>query len=294
MERWRRTPFKLSAALAGIGILVLVALAVAAGVGQAQQGPDDLKAPEGDPGLDVLACYEITTDIAPQPPLKARMVTDNYGGDIVNIFGSRSPFFCESAVKIRVGDTATLPYGKLGGFVFQCFDVLNGANPDDDLSLVTHNFGTEPVIVGQAVHMCESARKVLGGDELGRPGRMAMHCFAVEPVPDANGDLPQHGAVSLTTDNFGPRVVDLGNTRLLCEEASKHTGDPTKPDVGRPTGRVWQCIDAVEREPSALNPSVELTTSNFGVVEVGAGEMVLMCERARKVYSLSFTPVDRP
>jgi hypothetical protein len=291
MEDWTWTPHKLAGGLAIIGLLVIAILAVAPGGSQAQQGPDDLKAPEADPGLDVLACYVITSGISAQPPLNARMVTDNYGGDVVNIFGSRSPFFCESAVKNRIGDTATLPFGKLGNFVFQCFDVERGANPDDDLSLVTHNFGTEPVIVGQAIQMCESAQKVFGGDKLGRPGRMALHCFAVEPVPDADGAIPVHGAVSLTTDNFGPRVVELGDTSLMCEEASKHSADPNKPDVGRPTGRVWQCIDANERDPAQINPSVKLTTSNFGEVEVGAGRLVMMCEKAKKVYSLTFTPV---
>jgi hypothetical protein len=77
----------------------------------------------------------------------------------------------------------------------------------------------------------------------------------------------------------------------MCEEASKHTADPNRPNIGRPTGRVWRCIDAVERDPSAINPSVELTTSNFGVAVVGAGDLVLMCERAKKVYSLEATPV---
>ena len=294
MKPWTGAHFGLSAGLAGIGILVLVALAVAASVSQAQVGPDDLKAPEGDPGLDVLACYEIEVlTPVPPPPLRARLVTDNFGGDVVNIFGNRSPLFCESAVKTSTGDAAVLPYGKLGDFVFQCFEIEQGANPDDELSLLTHNFGTEPVTVGRADQMCESARKqhFSGIAPLGHPGRMAMHCFAVEPVRDDAGNLPNHGQVELTTKNFGTEVASLGPTTHLCEEAAKHTADPDKPDVGKPTGRVWQCIQASPDPVEAHGNIIGLTTSNFGPMGVVVGSLIIMCEKAKKVYSLSATPV---
>jgi hypothetical protein len=281
--------------------MVAGVLVVATAVTQAQappRGPDDLKAPKGDPGLDVLACYEIINEQADEQPLKARMVTDNFGGDVVNILGHSSPFFCESALKVNLDADPIQSLGQPGRWLWQCFDVERGANPDDDLSLVTANFGTEPVTVGTAVQMCESAHKrhvtAAGGViEVGREGAMALHCFSL--TTPLGEEPPERGpnGVELTTVNFGLQLVNIGQTTLLCEEASKHTADPRKRDIGKPTGRVWQCFSIGNGGPPDPEPaSVTLTTTNFGTMEVEVGDLFMMCERARKVYSLSATPVD--
>ena len=291
MHKWTRTPRWL---FAGIGISAVLGLAVAlaSGVSQAQVGPDDLKAPEGEPGLDVLACFAIENGETSPPPLMAVMTTDNFGSDVVRI--ADSPFFCESAVKTqhfgRDRDPAALPHGKLGGFVFQCFGVRNGANPDDLVRLISHNFDAEFVNIGPAEHMCETAHKTHGAVEFGRPGRMALHCFTVQQLA-FEGIFPVHGNVELLTSNFGASLVQLGDTTILCEEASKQTGSPQN-DIGRPTGRAWQCIEVVD-EIIPEDPdrgAIDLETSNFGeMTELPVGALVMMCERAKKEFPITVT-----
>ena len=223
MHKWTRTPRRLFAGIAVVAVLGL-AVAVATGVSQAQVGPDDLKAPEGEPGLDVLACFAIENGETSPPPLMAVMTTENFGSDVVRI--ADSPFFCESAVKTQHfggdRDPATLPHGKLGGFVFQCFGVRNGANPDDLVRLISHNFEAEFVNIGPAEHMCETARKTHGAVEFGRPGRMALHCYSVQQLADLDGTFPVHGNVELLTSNFGEMTeLPVGALVMMCERAKK-------------------------------------------------------------------------
>jgi hypothetical protein len=42
--------------------------------------------------------------------------------------------------------------------------------------------------------------------------------------------------------------------------------------------------------------AVNLETANFGSIDVTVGDLVLMCERAKKthLYTITVTPVDEP
>jgi hypothetical protein len=252
-------------------------------------------APPVPPGLDIGAnligraplvteCFLIEEGENPNEPV--RLVTDNFGGDVVTVING--VFMCEGARKQRVGTAATLPLGSPGRFVFECFRLLDGANPADPVTLRTHNFGDHRVKVSEAVAMCESARKqhtLADGTvvNIGIPHLAVWECYRIE------ADRTTDAVVTLETRNFGVDTVRTGRPVLMCEEARKHTADPTKRDIGHASGIVWECF-LLEHEIERAE-AVTLTTYNFGADEVRVREPFLMCERARKLISLQFFPV---
>jgi len=279
----------------GLFLLAAIAVALAAGILVMRGGEHVSSAPPVPPDADIAAralgraplvveCSLLAEGATPDE--NVRLVTNNFGGDVVNVQGAF--IMCEGAKKQRLDNTAAAPFGAPGRFVYECYRLLNGANPDDPFTLRTANFGDDRVVVGQAVVMCEGAQKVHTTatglvTTTGTAGHDAWECYLI--ASNQTHEVP----VALTTANFGTDRGLVLRPILMCEDAQKHSADPAQPDVGHPSGLVWECFllrsDVQRAEP------VSLTTQNFGKDDVIVENPLLMCERARKIPTLTFVPV---
>ena len=230
------------------------------------------------------------------------LVTKNFGTDEVEV--SEPVVMCEGAQKQRQDAAGEPPFGFPGQFVYECYNINHGANPNEPVRLHTLNFADHFVTVGPAVVMCEGAKKVHVTSSgltfrTGTAGHDVWECFWIFDF-----SIDQQVPVSLTTANFGTDTGVVSHQYLLCEEARKiagqpHPGDIGQRDIGHASGLVWECL-LFEAEVTRHEP-VSLETSNFGVDDVVVGQPALMCERASKhsvvpviTPTLTWTPTVTP
>lgn len=238
---------------------------------------------------EILQCYNLEEgDLQSE---RAVLTTENFGRDAVGI--TRASMMCEQAQKLHPAiskegrETVT---GSMGPHIAECYRLVGGADPDDQVSLYTRNFGEDRVVVRQAVMMCEGARKVhlsQAGDKtrpIGTPGDHVMVCYQIR-----EGDNPQ-ATVVLENRNFGKDKVIVGPAVMMCEEANKRTHN-NREGVGRPTGFVWECFGL--REGDDPQAKVVLETKNFGEDRVVVRHSRMMCEQAKKDHFSSLDPVDQ-
>lgn len=236
---------------------------------------------------DVLLCYNL--DEGDLQAERALLTTDNFGRDAVGI--TQASLMCEQSRKFHPSSTddgQETVTGTLGAHVFECYQLVGGADPDDLIGLRTRNFGNDRVVVRKASMMCEGARKdhyTQANEEpksFGSPGNHVLMCYGIR-----GGNNPQ-AAVVLENHNFGKDKVIVGPAVIMCEEANKRTHDNGE-GVGRPTGFVWECFAL--REGDDPDATVVLETKNFGEDKVLVRNARMMCERARKNHLASLVPV---
>jgi hypothetical protein len=236
---------------------------------------------------DVLLCYNL--DDGDLQAERALLTTENFGRDAVGITQAR--MMCEQSQKFHpstAGDGQGTVTGTLGEHVFECYQLVGGADPDDLVGLRTSNFGDDRVVVRKASMMCEGARKdhftQADGEpkSFGTPGEHVLMCYQIR-----GGNNPQ-ATVVLENRNFGKDKVIVGPAVRMCEEANKRTHD-NGDGVGRPTGFVWECFAL--REGDDPKATVVLDTKNFGEDKVMVRNARMMCERARKNHQASLDPV---
>jgi len=176
------------------------------------------------------------------------------------------------------GDLVAPSFGR-APLIVECYELVDGATPDEVVQLETRNFGRDRVQVGTAIAFCEGARKIPVGLDpiipLGEPGRFVFECFLLE-----HGDNPAD-PVQLRTVNFGEEDVIVGQAEIMCESARKdHTlADGTTASLGDPGRAAWECFHI---EGTDRITEVELITRNFGTDLVTVADPAFMCEEARK------------
>jgi hypothetical protein len=189
--------------------------------------------------------------------------------------------------QLHLGDQPN-PFEPVATRVLECFQVQRGADPDDPYALVTKNFGTDKVLVRQAVHLCEGAvkSKVQNPAASGlivEPPNVVWECFKLQ-----EGDTPNK-QFRLFTNNFGETPTLVRRAVELCEDALKIRVDATgtTTTVGHPTGRVYECyrIDA-----KAQGGAFWLATKNFGSHPARLRHPNLICEAATKIPLEQFPP----
>ncbi len=156
----------------------------------------------------VLQCFRLQN--GQDPDDLAVLVTQNFGPNTVRIRTSRT--MCESAAKAFGGAVTPNPVT----FVWQCFDIDFGANPNIPVVLVTNNFGPHKAVVGRAVMMCEMAKKITSAGNVYNADHKGevYQCFRLES-PTLNL------AATLDTRNFGKDDVRIRRPNLMCEPARK-------------------------------------------------------------------------
>ena len=107
----------------------------------------------GTPGEHVLACYRIQEGDSPQA--KVELENRNFGKDRVIV--GPAVLMCEEANK-RTRDNGE-GVGQPNGFVWECYALNEGDDPNVTVVLETKNFGKDKVIVRHARLMCERAKK---------------------------------------------------------------------------------------------------------------------------------------
>jgi len=169
----------------------------------------------------VTACYLIQDGTNPNDPY--RLTTSNFGADDVVV--GTGIFMCEQATKLRDPVPGTVPPNitpPANPFVQECYVLKNGATPNKPFTLVTNNFGPDPLVVQQALIMCETAAKlhptaagVPAGAVTGAATGEVAECYRVR-----DGANPQ-ARVALATKNFGTTFATVGPAVLMCEQARK-------------------------------------------------------------------------
>jgi len=138
---------------------------------------------------------------------------------------------CENALKTRLDDLGTAPYGSTFlQTVWQCFNLID-TTPTPSLPVVvtTHNFGRDKGEIGRARIMCETAKK----ERVNAAG-------VIEVFGDATGEVVEcrdfrtpkdhQVPVSLRTQNFGQDKAVVRVSQLVCERAEKiPTFGPNRP-----------------------------------------------------------------
>lgn len=281
-RKWLISPILVAAALSlGLGVYGLQSLRGEAEVeGASREHAAD--APQ------ILQCYHLEEgDLQSE---RALLTTDNFGRDVVGI--TQATMMCEQARKFHpstTGDGQGTTTGTLGDHVFECYRLIGGADPDDQVRLTTRNFGDDRVVVRKAVMMCEGARKehaVEPGQapgSFGTPGEHVLACYRIQ-----EGDNPQ-ARVELENRNFGKDRVVVGPAVIMCEEANKRTHNNGE-GVGQPNGFVWECYALDEGDDPGA--TVVLETKNFGKDKVIVRNARMMCERARKDHFSSLGGAD--
>lgn len=107
----------------------------------------------GTPGEHVLACYSIQEGDNPQA--KVELENRNFGKDRVMV--EHAVLMCEEGNK-RTHDNGE-GVGQPNGFVWECYALNYGEDPQATVVLETKNFGKDKVIVRHARLMCELAKK---------------------------------------------------------------------------------------------------------------------------------------
>jgi hypothetical protein len=197
--------------------------------------------------------------------------------------------------------------------VFECFDLVNGDNPNLGVRLVTSNFGRQAATVTRSDAMCESANKYEGQTTSGAApvNGVALQCFDLDaPQSEIGRDF------YLDTANFGRTRVTVGSAFAYCENALKirasvvlqnplaaafglsciqglKPGDALSKcfqrfrDLGLIFGdpdaqTAWQCFDA-EPQNDNLTKVVTLYSQNWGRQTGRLHEPTVLCEQARKL-----------
>ncbi len=109
--------------------------------------------PFGTPGGHVLACYQIRE--GDNPKATAVLENHNFGKDKVIV--GPAVMMCEDANK-RTEDNGE-GVGQPSGFVWECYALNEGDDPQATVVLETKNFGLDKVVVRHARMMCERAKK---------------------------------------------------------------------------------------------------------------------------------------
>ena len=172
-----------------------------------QLGPGEKPKP---PALNaVLQCFRLQNGQDPNDP--AILDTQNFGPNTVQIRTSRQ--MCESATKLMNGAVKS----QGGTDIWQCFAITNGVTPNAQVILSTNNFGPHHAIVGKAVMMCESAKKVTSSGQVFNADHKGevFQCFRLIETPILN--VP----AILITKNFLTDDVRIRRANLMCEPAEK-------------------------------------------------------------------------
>jgi hypothetical protein len=277
--------------------LALLALTVFGGEDtQARQTAPPISAP---PAIEqaaptrVLECFNLNVprnQPGGDPKAVVRLVTQNFGGDLVRV--RRLALMCELALKVPVPvpgtpDETPPPPDPAAVRVLACYEIERGTDPNDPFVLSTRNFGRDIVWVRTSKLMCEEASKtrVLATGQVvtvGQPTGQPWQCFILRNAK--NNNLP----FRLVTNNFGRDDVFVLRGVNLCEDAMKLRQDAAGTIItsGEATGRVMECF----RVESKLDPRVRvtLTTRNFGPVEAEVRRAASMCEDAEKISIYTF------
>lgn len=108
----------------------------------------------GTPGDHVLQCYRILR--GDDPEAKVVLETKNFGKEKVVV--RQAIVMCEEA-RAETPDSQDGTVGQSTGYVWECYRLTDGANPQEKVVLETRSFGRDAVVIGQSSLMCERAKK---------------------------------------------------------------------------------------------------------------------------------------
>jgi hypothetical protein len=185
----------------------------------------------------ILACYVIEHGDNPDDPVILSPYEEPATVDAAVIYEDavvvkKAQYLCEEGTKTLVNgrNSATVvsePYGEITGRVWECFSVERGDEGNEEVTLVTENFGSDRVEIKDLSLLCEFAEKVL---ENGQGG--------YDPVCITEGCLPEEGdeflacfeiddgedhevRVEIETDNFGTENVRIDKAKVMCVSVLK-------------------------------------------------------------------------
>jgi hypothetical protein len=253
------------------------------------------------PPTQVFECF--SAQRGPDAAAVVRLITQNFGGDLVRV--RNLVMMCELAFKVKPvpgtnpgADPTPLP-DPAQTRIFACYKLDRGDDPNDPFTLTTANFGTDKVIVRDSNLLCEEGSKtrvkqpVTGGPPttvvVGTPTGVVWQCYRLADTQ------PNDQPFRLLTNNFGRDDVRIGRGVQMCEEAAKQRIDPatnTVVETGKATGNVVECF-AVRSGTDPKAP-VTLETKNFGKANTVIRRPLMMCEAAKKVPSFTFTGPENP
>jgi hypothetical protein len=109
----------------------------------------------GTPTGQVWECYNLRQ--GDDPGKDFALVTNNFGPDRVRV--GTAIRMCEDAEKHRPTAAGIVVTGQATGAVLECYRLQEGDTINEEVLLITENFGTDQVVVRRATSMCERAEK---------------------------------------------------------------------------------------------------------------------------------------
>lgn len=249
------------------------------------------------PPTQVFECFNAQR--GPDAAATVRLITQNFGGDLVRV--RNLVMMCELAFKVKppIGTTDVTPPlpDPASVRIFACYRLDRGDDPNDPYTLTTDNFGADKVTVRDSNVMCEEGSKTrvkttTAGPPIttvtGTPTGVVWQCFRIAGSKEGNAPF------RLLTNNFGREDVRILRGVGMCEEAAKQRIDATGAIVesGKATGNVLECF-AVRSSADPKAPVV-LETKNFGKANTVIRQPVMMCEPGKKTPQFTFTGPENP
>jgi hypothetical protein len=153
------------------------------------------------------------------------LTTQNFGTHRAVV--RRAVLMCENALKIRATAGQVTTYGNPAlNRVYVCYQLEAANLPPTRFSIVTDNFGVDPVLARRPELLCEEAVKLRKGWEpFGVAQQGVFECFKV------NGNT-RNDSFLLRTRNFADDQVRLRTPEVFCELAQKrllYDHDPAAP-----------------------------------------------------------------
>jgi hypothetical protein len=250
------------------------------------------------PPTQVFECFN--TQRGPDAAATVRLVTQNFGGDLVRV--RNLVMMCELAFKVKPTTTGTTDSTPLPDpaqtRIFACYRLERGDDPNDPFTLATDNFGIDRVVVRDSNLLCEEGTKTrvtqptAGGPSVttvtGTETGVVWQCYRLAQTKEANAPF------RLLTNNFGRENVSVGRGVMMCEEAAKQRPDAAGKivETGKATGKVQECFSV--RSNADPKASVTLETKNFGKANTVVRRPVMMCELGTKTPVFTFPAAENP
>jgi hypothetical protein len=149
-------------------------------------------------------CYTLTGGMDPREYVM--LLTENFGEDEVRVRASTT--MCEPAQKYVEGSWT----GDLKLPTYQCFNLTDGNDPNERVTLVTDNFGEDDVTVRRSTLMCEMA---LVNPENGGLLTGVRQCFTLTGGHDPRRE------VEVRTERFGNDRLEVRSSTMMCKPALK-------------------------------------------------------------------------
>lgn len=182
----------------------------------------------------------------------------------------------------------TPPASKAPTPVWECLR-LSGTplfDPNAPVTLTTANFGADNVLVRYPRVYCESSNKypiTWTGSLVAPANGRGYECFGLQGGKNLGG---KHYV--LVTKNWGPTLVRVFNSELLCESATKRRDDRPGVVFGALDGEAWECF-RIDASSAFSAKQFRLVSNNFGVRTMAFHTLYYLCESARKDHAGNVT-----